>query len=252
MFRKSILAGLAGIAMAIAALPAQAAQWVQLGQQKVGHNADRDTLYVGSYEGRFEALRFRVLGNAVAFAEVRVIYGNGKSEVLDVKEHVQAGETTRSYDLRGRHRLIERIEFLYQSESQWDRRATVQVFGLMDNGGPVVDTGGGPSFGQWTTLGTREVNLHVDHDVIRLGYDAGAFRKIRFHVAGAPIHLYDVRVTFENGEEQTINFDENIQPGSYSRVFDLPGSERVIRRIDLVYKKSYSGGLATMTVYGKA
>jgi hypothetical protein len=252
MFRRTFLAGLAGIAMTIAALPAQAAQWVQLGQQKVGHNADRDTLYVGSYEGRYEALRFRVLGNAVAFAEVRVIYGNGSSEVLDVKEHVQSGETTRAYDLRGRHRIIERIEFLYQSESRWDRMPTVQVFGLMDTGGPVIDTGGGPSFGEWTTLGTREVNLQVDHDVIRLGYDAGSFRKIRFHVAGAPIHLYDVRVTFENGQVQTINFDENIQPGSYSRVFDLPGWERVIRRIDLVYKKSYSGGMALMTVYGKA
>ena len=33
MLRKSILAGLAGIAIAIAALPAQAAQWVQLGEQ---------------------------------------------------------------------------------------------------------------------------------------------------------------------------------------------------------------------------
>ena len=251
MFRKSILAGFAGIAMAIAALPAQAAQWVQLGQQKVGHNADRDTLYVGSYEGHYEALRFRVVGNEVAFAEVRVIYGNGKSEVLDVKEHVQSGETTRAYDLRGRHRIIERIEFLYQSESQWDRRATVQVFGLMDTGGPVFNTGG-PSFGEWTTLGTREVNLQVDHDTIRLGYDAGRFRKIRFHVSGAPIHLYDVRVTFENGEVQTLNFDENIQAGSYSRVFDLPGWERVIRRIDLVYKKSHGGGMALMTAYGQA
>jgi hypothetical protein len=252
-FRKSILAGIAGIAMAIAALPAQAAQWVQIGQQKVGHNADRDTIYVGSYEGRYEALRFRVLNNAVAFAEVRVVYGNGKTEVLDVKEHVQAGETTRAYDLRGQHRVIERIEFLYQSESQWNRKATVQVFGLMDTGGgQTCNTGGEPSFGDWTTLGTRDVNLLVDHDVIRLGYDAGRFRKIRFHVAGAPIHLYDVRVTFENGEVQTLNFDENIEPGSYSRVFDLPGWERVIRRIDLVYKKSYEGGRATMTAYGRA
>jgi hypothetical protein len=244
MFPKAILAGLAGIVIAVAALPAQAAQWVQLGEQTVRHSADRDTLYVGSYEGRYEALRFRVLGNEVAFAEVRVIYGNGSSEVLEVKEHVQPGETTRSYDLRGQHRIIERVEFLYQSEIQWARKATVQVYGLMDTGGP--------SFGEWTTLGTREVNLHVDHDTMMLGYDAGRFRKIRFHVSGAPIHLYDIRVTFGDGEVQTLNFDEHIPAGSYSRSFDLQGWERVIRRIDLVYKKSHSGGMALMTLYGQA
>ena len=152
MLRKSILAGLAGIAVAIAALPAQAAQWVQLGEQKVNHSADRDTLYVGAYEGRYEALRFRVTGNEVAFAEVRVVYGNGTSEVLDVKEHVQPGETTRPYDLRGQHRIIERVEFLYQSESQWARRATVQVLGLMDTAEAPAPSPA-PSFGGWTSLG---------------------------------------------------------------------------------------------------
>jgi hypothetical protein len=243
MFRKAILAGLAGIAMAVAALPAQAAQWVQLGEQTVGHNPDRDTVYVGSREGRYEALRFRVLGNEVAFAEVRVIYGNGASEVLNVKEHVQPGETTRPYDLRGQHRIIERVEFLYQSEVQWARRATVQVFGRMDTAGP--------TFGEWTTLGTREVNLQVDHDTIMLGYGAGKFRSIRFHVSGEPIHLYDIRVTFGNGEVQTLNFDEHIPAGAYSRSFDLSGRERRISRIDLVYKKSHRGGLALMTVYGQ-
>ena len=86
MLRNSILAGLAGVAIAaFATVPAQANQWVELGEQTVGHNADRDVVYVGGDEGRYEALRFRVLGNRVAFAEVRVLYGNGTSEVLDVK-----------------------------------------------------------------------------------------------------------------------------------------------------------------------
>jgi hypothetical protein len=245
MLRKSVFTALAGIAIAIAALPAQAAQWVQLGEQTVNHRTDRDTLYVGAYEGRYEALRFRVTGNEVAFAEVRVIYGNGTSEVLDVKEHVQPGEVTRPYDLRGQHRIIERVEFLYQSESQWARRATVQVLGLMDT------ATAGPSFGEWTSLGTREVNLDVDHDTINLSYGAGRFRSIRFHVSGEPIHLYDIRVTFGNGQVQTLNFDEHIPAGSYSRSFDLAGRERVISRIDLVYKKSHRGGLALMTVYGQ-
>ena len=97
MFNKSLLAGLAGIVMAAAAaVPAYASQWVELGEQTVGRNVDKDVYYVGADEGRYEALRFRVLGNRVAFAEARVFYGNGTSEVLNVKEHVQPGETTQA------------------------------------------------------------------------------------------------------------------------------------------------------------
>ena len=245
MISKSLLAGFAGvITTAALSLPAQAREWVQLGEQTVNRHTDRDILYVGSDEGRYEALRFRALGNDVAFAEVRVIYGNGSSEVLNVKEHVHAGEATRPYDLQGRHRVINRIEFLYQTEGHWGGKATVQVAGLKDTGG----SGGG--FGDWTSLGTREVSLVADHDVIPVGGVAGKFRAIKFHVTGRPIKLYDVRVTFGNGQQQQFNFAHLVSAGAYSPTLDLRGDERVISRIDLVYKKEYAGGHAFVTVYG--
>jgi hypothetical protein len=245
MLRSSILAGLAGVAIAaFATVPAQASQWVELGEQTVGHNADRDVVYVGGDEGRYEALRFRVLGNRVAFAEVRVLYGNGTSEVLNVKEHVQPGETTQAYDLHGQHRIINRIEFLYQSEMPWAGNATVQVLGLKD--------AAGPSFGEWTTLGMREVDLVVDHDTITVGGGAGKFRSIRFQVTGRPIMLNDVRVTFGNGQVQQYTFNQHVPAGATSPLLDLAGNERVISRIDVVYKKEFAGGHAYMTVYGRS
>ena len=244
MFRRTFLAGLAGIAMAaVATIPAHANEWVMLGQQSVGLNPDKDVFYVGGDEGRYEALRFRALGNRVAFAEVRVIYGNGTSEVLDVKEHVQPGETTPAYDLQGKHRLIERIEMLYQSEIPWAGKAEVQVLGLKYTG---FDPGSG-----WAVLGTKDVNLVVDHDTIYVGPESGKFRSIRFHVTNRPIHLYDIRVTFGNGQVQTYNFNTHVAPGAYSPVLDLAGAYRVIDRIDLVYRTESLGGHAKMTVYGQ-
>ena len=170
MFRRSFLAGLAGIVVAAAAaVPAQASQWVMLGQQSVGLNTDKDVYYVGADEGRYDALRFRVLGNRVAFAEARVFYGNGSSQVLNVKEHVKPGETTKAYDLKGEHRIIQRIEFLYQTKSKWKGNATVQVFGLKNGGGI------GPKPGAWQALGNKEVHLILDHDTIPVGVGQGAF-----------------------------------------------------------------------------
>src|SRR5438552_2347899 len=106
MFRSSFLAGLAGIVVAAAsAIPAQASngKWVLVGEQTVSTTADRDVLNLGPDAGRFEALKFQVFGNRVAFGEVRVVYGHGKTEILNVQEHVNSGETTQSYDLKGEH-----------------------------------------------------------------------------------------------------------------------------------------------------
>ena len=244
MLRRSFLAGLAGIAMAaVATIPAHADQWVMLGQQSVGLNPDKDVFYVGTDEGRYEALRFRVLGNRVAFAEARVFYGNGTSEMLDVKEHMQPGETSQRYDLQGKHRLIERIEVLYQSEIPWAGKATVQIYGLQF-------TGYNPG-NDWTVLGTKDVDLVVDHDAIYVGASSGKFRSIRFHVTNRPIHLYDIRVTFGNGQVQTYNFNTHIPAGTYSPSLDLAGTYRMIERIDLVYRTESFGGHAKMTVYGQ-
>lgn len=247
MFNKSLLAGLAGVILSAAtSLPALASEWVQLGEQSVNRHADRDVLVVGTDEGRYEALRFRALGNGVTFAEVRVLYGNGSSEVLNIKEHVRAGETTRPYDLQGRHRLIDRIEFLYQSTGPWGGKAVIQVAGLKDTGG----IGGGGGFGDWSRLGTREVSLVADHDVIPVGPFDGTFRAIKLHVTGRPIKLYDIRVTFANGQRQRFDFDHFVSAGAYSPTLDLVGNERMIRRIDLVYKRQTAGGHAFVTVYG--
>jgi hypothetical protein len=239
MLRRSFLTGLAGIVVAAAAgLPAQAylpdftpTKWVELGEQTVSSRADRDVLILGADEGRYEALKFQVFGNRVAIAQVKVVFANGQSQYLDVKEHVRQGEMTPAYDLDKQHRIINRIEFLYQTENRRGD-AVIKVLGRKDIGGG--DTGWGD--GSWRMLGRRDVNNMTDHDSIMLGYRAGKFRALRFHVTNAPVHIYDVRVTFANGEMQTLAVDENIAANSNSRMYDLSGYERVISRIDLVYK----------------
>ena len=111
MLRRTFLAGLAGLSMAaVASVPAKADQWVLLGQQTVGTSVDHDVFQVGGEEGRFNALRFRALGNGVNVGEVRVFYGNGSNEYLSVREHMSPGVFTRPVDLKGQDRVIRRIE----------------------------------------------------------------------------------------------------------------------------------------------
>ena len=115
MFRRSFLTALTGfVAAAAAAVPTHAhtpdftpTRWVELGEQVVSTRADRDVLILGADEGRYEAITFQVFGNRVAIAQVKVVFGNGQSQYLDVREHVQPGETTPAYDLDKQHRIYQ-------------------------------------------------------------------------------------------------------------------------------------------------
>lgn len=255
MISKLLKSGLAALALSfVAALPASADSWTLLGQQHVGRNPDLDTFHVGREAGHFDALRFRVLGNRVAVGDVKVHYSNGATEHLNVREHLVPGVDTPTYDLKGTHRRIERIDVLYQTEGRWPRLATMQVFGLKYEGGSIP---GNPQPsplpwpGQWETLGSQSVGLTVDHDTVYVGGNYGKFRKIKLQVQDNAIHLYNVRVTFRDGTEHEYSINGSIPAGGSTHELDLAGYRRTIQKIDLVYhSKAQFTGLARVTVLG--
>jgi hypothetical protein len=105
----------------------------------------------------------------------------------------------------------------------------------------------------WELLGQKSVSfLGVDHDTLDVGRSQGRFRELKFVVEGAPVEMYDIRVTFGDGEAFHPATRLEFLPNSVSRTIDLPGGARVIRKIDFVYRKT--SGLfrqATVTVYGR-
>ena len=240
--QKLIKAGFAALALSLSTLsPATANQVQFLGEQRVGRNPDFDTFQIGPEAGRFDALQFRVLGNRVALADVKVHYLNGTSEHLNVQEHINPGTTTAAYDLRGDHRRIARVDVLYQTENRYGPQATVQLFGVRYHGGS--STGGNPgpfppqpAPGRWEALGTQPVSLAVDHDTFQVGAGRGRFRMIKLEVHDRPIHLYNLRVMFRNGETQEFSINGLIPAGGSTQALDLNGDRRTIERVDLVYR----------------
>jgi Protein of unknown function (DUF2541) len=254
MLKSSLLSGLAGLSLlALASAPASANTWTLLGQQQVGFDVDKDVFHVGREEGRFDALRFRVIGNKVIVADVIVHYGNGTTQHLNVKEHMLPGETTPAYDLKGDHRRIDRIEVLYQTEgAKLNGRATMQVLGSrFDDTGSNGGSGGGNSTG-WETLGSRSVGFHVDHDSIKVGDTKGLFRALKLSVQDHDVYMYNLRVRFANGEDQELPVNSLIKAGQSTPYLDLTGDKRTIDRIDMVYRtKPGFYGMAQVTVAGR-
>ncbi len=105
--------------------------WEQLGCQKVGFLVDRDAIKVGRREGKFKAIRLEVSGNTVFINDLKVVYGNGAPDDLQVRSEIREGRQTRPLDLKGRgERAINRVELTYRAKPNFKGSAKVCVSGL--------------------------------------------------------------------------------------------------------------------------
>jgi len=109
-----------------------------------------------------------------------------------------------------------------------------------------------PNNGAWVKLGTKKVDMYADHDEILVTAHEGFFSKLKFKVIKAPLIVHNIRVVFGNGESKNIVFNKKFPPGTESRVVDLPGNKRIIKKIKMNYKTPKNGnGRAIVLVFGR-
>jgi hypothetical protein len=100
-------------------------------------------------------------------------------------------------------------------------------------------------------LGERIVDFRVDHDVLPVASDTGAFRHLRFVVHDAPVAVYDVHIEFGNGQVVDVPTRLMFGRGTESREIDLPGDHRHVRSIRFLYETlGHRHGRAHVEVYG--
>ncbi len=104
-------------------------RWDEIGVMRASRGGDRDVIEMSRADGRFDALLLRVTRNDVEFGRVRVVYGNGSVDDLEIDRRIRAGEESDTLELRGaRGRFIDRIELVYRTRGG-GRQAVVEVWG---------------------------------------------------------------------------------------------------------------------------
>jgi hypothetical protein len=82
-----------------------------------------------------------------------------------------------------------------------------------------------------------------------VGRRSERFRAIRLHVRNNDLNLLDLKVIYANGEPDDIPVRLVIRAGERSRPLDLRGGQRVIDRIDMLYRaRPNFQGTATVCV----
>lgn len=103
----------------------------------------------------------------------------------------------------------------------------------------------------WHKIGETKVDFTKDRDeVIVIGADK--FASMKFKVTDAPIDITDVEVYYESGDNQKINLGSSIKAPGESRVVDLNGGERRIKKIVFMYKTipNYKDNKAHVEIWG--
>lgn len=103
---------------------------------------------------------------------------------------------------------------------------------------------------EWESLGSREISFARERDIIAVTAREGRFRAIKIEVDQGAIEMFNLRVTFGDGQrfspETRLVFAED----SRSRAIDLPGDARIIQRVEFSYKSRGGRGRAVVHLFG--
>jgi hypothetical protein len=104
----------------------------------------------------------------------------------------------------------------------------------------------------WEKLGSRVVTMTADHDEILVTATEGVYTAIQLRILKAPIHLLNINIIFGNGDNENIVFDKLFTAGSETRVIDLVGNKRIIKKVNLNYKSAPTQkGRAVVSLWGR-
>ncbi|MBL0064767.1 MAG: hypothetical protein IPP38_07030 [Bacteroidetes bacterium] len=237
-----------GISIASAQTPAVVLSdktgWHKIGERTVDFKKDRDEVMV-MVADRFSALQFKVDEAAIELVSIEVYYESGDKQDLALRTRLNAGESSRVIDLNGGERNLKKVVFVYKTlANAKDEKAHVEIWGQKTNldkqGKAEASSMQAPSVvlsdkKGWHKIGSRSVDFVRDHDeFVVVGADR--FASIQFRVSEASIQLISLEVFYESGDNQKIAVNSPVLNGTASKIIDLNGGERSLKKIVFEYK----------------
>lgn len=102
----------------------------------------------------------------------------------------------------------------------------------------------------WIQLGKEKVKPRIERDVIRTA-SKGLVKQVVIEVRGASVYFESVMVHLGNGEVIDLPVRSIIKAGERTRVIDLPGNARLIRKVVFVHQKIRDAGKAEVILWGR-
>ena len=109
---------------------AAAERWQLLGRAVVGDRLDHDSIAVTAARRDLNAIKLVVERAPVHFVSVKIHFGNGEMQEVELRSLVPAGGESRAIDVAGAERIIRRVEFWYEAETvRRHKGAVIRLYG---------------------------------------------------------------------------------------------------------------------------
>ncbi len=246
--KMSLLAILGSIGFATAQTPtviySDKTGWNKIGETTVDFKRDQDEIKIVGAD-RFAAIQFKVQDAPIDLLSLEVYYESGDKQNVAVNSPIKAHSESRVINLNGGERNIDKIVFVYKTlPNNKDEKAHVEIWGMKTNSNEKMATGSSKMGDAslmvndqkgWHKIGERSVDFVKDHDeFVVIGADR--FSAIKFRVSEASIQLINLKVYYESGDMQNIKVNSPILANEESKVINLNGGERNLKKIVFEYK----------------
>jgi len=180
---------------------------------------------------RIRSLRIVADEGSADIRFLTLIYANGETERVRVRQVLKEGERTNMFRL-AEPRPVRAIEVSYVP------KGAVTLVLLADPRRPE------PPVAEWAELGCKSVGFLVDRDVLPIN-SPDRFKALRLRSSGFDIELVEMLVRYGNGTRDNFVIRKIIPSGSRTGPIDLRGDRRRISQIDFLYRTNAVGLVKT-------
>lgn len=214
------------------------ARFKVLDRQRNYNDENRVVFDVGRNQGRFDQLRIRAVGKVVRITGMEVVFGNGKSQQIDIYQAIYPGEVSPPLDLTGDARGIRRV-ILTKRRTWQPERGEIELLGLPDE------------TGNHKLLSSERFR---DRDRKVVFDDAGLRRKsydnIRLRALGERVRISTIEITFGNRQTQVIRYYKTLHAGELSKPLDLSRGSRKIRSVVVNKQRNWNDRRGQLQLFG--
>ena len=171
------------------------------------------------------ALRIEAREGAADIRDIRLIYRNGETERIRVRERLRPGSMTGLIRIPN-PRPVREVEVNYIPQGQ------VTLVLRADSRRPEPPP---EPAAEWTELGCKSVGFLIDRDTVNVGTNA-FYRALRLRSTGFDIEMLDLAVRFANGQRDIYRINSVIRSGGRTSPIDLRGERRRISSIEFNYR----------------
>ncbi|MEQ1578706.1 MAG: hypothetical protein ABL894_13780 [Hyphomicrobium sp.] len=251
---KIVLLGLVA-ALLVTPTFAREERWILLGEQTVGFSADRDTIRVDRVSGGFTRLKIEARTNDIFLNSLRVVFGNGSDQSVQVNALISAGGRPVNVDLKGERRAIRSITMLYKARPGFSGRSVVSVYGHQDAAEDEITAGGygaGPDYPPPPprVLDQQTFDRRADRIDFRVSGTSQRLAQLILRSVDDSLSLESLEVRYSNGPSQTINIYDRLTPGEQTQPIDIDGERRTVIGVTVIKRPSWRPGASRVELIG--